>query len=177
MAAGKPLFRAKSCHIGTVLKRPGPVPDGTAIRRRHNVNLAAMTKQYGSNGARRRWLFGPAATLAVAALAGCGTGGDMASTILVAPGQYVLFQCADIDRVAKATVTRQKELDALMAKAGTSTTGQLIGEATYGPELATLRGRMRNLRAAARDKNCNFVPGEEPPAAPPPPPAAKPKAR
>ena len=80
----------------------------------------------------------------------------------------MLFQCDDIDRAAKGTVARQKELGALMAKAGTSVTGQLIGEATYGTEMATLRGRLRELRAAARDKNCNFVPGEEPAAGSPP---------
>jgi hypothetical protein len=111
-----------------------------------------------------------AAAIGVATLAGCASE-DAASSFFVAPGQYVLFQCDDIDRAAKGAVVRQKELEQLMAKASDSTAGQLIGDATYGTELATIRGQLRNLRQAARDKNCNFVPGAEPavtPAAPPP---------
>jgi hypothetical protein len=111
-----------------------------------------------------------AAAIGVATLAGCASE-DAASSFFVAPGQYVLFQCDDIDRAAKGAVVRQKELEQLMAKASDSTAGQLIGDATYGTELATIRGQLRNLRQAARDKNCNFVPGAGPavtPAAPPP---------
>jgi len=111
-----------------------------------------------------------AAAIGVATLAGC-TSEDAASSFFVAPGQYVLFQCDDIDRAAKGAVVRQKELEQLMAKASDSTAGQLIGDATYGTELATIHGQLRNLRQAARDKNCNIVPGAEPavtPAAPPP---------
>ncbi len=100
---------------------------------------------------------------ALAALAGCASE-DAASSFLVAPGKYVLYQCDDIDRAAKGAVTRQKELEQLMAKAGTSATGQLIGDAAYGTELATLRGQMRGLRAAAVEKNCSFVPGADVPA-------------
>ena len=128
-----------------------------------------MTQRSRFDGAAR-----PCAALALAAaltalaLAGCGTEGDIASSAFVAPGQYVLFQCDDIDRAAKGAVARRKELEGLMTKAGTSPAGQLIGEATYGPELATIRGRLRDLRAAAKDKNCNFVPGESPPTPPPP---------
>jgi len=101
-----------------------------------------------------------AAAIGVASLAGCASE-DAASAFFVAPGQYVLFQCDDIDRAAKGAVVRQKELEQLMAKASASTAGQLIGDATYGTELATIRGQLRNLRQAARDKNCNFVPGAE----------------
>ena len=44
--------------------------------------------------------------------------------------------------------------------------GQLIGNATYGPEYETARGQLKDLRAAAVEKNCNFVPGAETPATP-----------
>lgn len=107
------------------------------------------------------------AAFAALTLAGC-TSEDGASSFLVAPGKYVLYQCEDIDRTAKSAVARQKELEQLMAKASTSPTGQLIGDAAYGTELATLRGQLRDLREAARDKHCNFTPGAEPPAAPVP---------
>jgi len=102
---------------------------------------------------------------------GCGMSGDPAASAFVAPGKYMLFQCDDIDREAKGVMARQKQLEALMAKSNASTAGQLIGDATYGTDLAGMRGQMRDLREAARDKNCNFVPGAEPapaPAAPKP---------
>jgi hypothetical protein len=106
------------------------------------------------------------AALAAVMLAGCAMSDDSLSSFLVAPGNYVLFSCDDIARTAKATQARQKELEQLMAKAGTGTGGQLIGDATYGTDYATTRGQMKNLRAAAADRKCNFVPGEDNPAAP-----------
>jgi hypothetical protein len=105
------------------------------------------------------------AAICVAALAGCASE-DAASSFLVAPGNYVFYQCDDIDRAAKGAVARQQELEQLMAKASTTTTGQLIGDATYGTELATIRGQLRDLRQAARDKNCTTVPGVAPAAIP-----------
>jgi len=96
------------------------------------------------------------------AFGGCTMSGDPLASAFVAPGKYVLFQCDDIDREAKNVAARQKQLEALMAKSGTSAAGQLIGDASYGTELASMRGQMRDLREAARDKNCNFVPGAEP---------------
>ncbi|MGA2568102.1 MAG: hypothetical protein ABSF41_14900 [Pseudolabrys sp.] len=106
------------------------------------------------------------AALAAGMLAGCAVSDDSLSSVLVAPGHYVLFQCDDIARTGKETVARMKELEQLMARAGTSAGGQLIGGATYGPEYETRRGALKDLRAAAIEKNCNFVPGAETPAAP-----------
>jgi hypothetical protein len=106
------------------------------------------------------------AALAAVMLAGCAMSDDSLSSFLVAPGNYVLFSCDDIARTAKATQARQKELEQLMAKAGTGTGGQLIGDATYGTDYATTRGQTKNLRAAAADRKCDFVPGEDNPAAP-----------
>jgi len=104
-----------------------------------------------------------AAMLAAGALSGCGTSDDKMASFLVAPGKYVLYDCVDIARETKTTLARQKELQQLMAKAGTGTdtTGRLIGEATYGTDLATTRGQMRDLRAAAAERKCDFVPGAD----------------
>jgi hypothetical protein len=102
-----------------------------------------------------------AAALAAGALSGCGTSDDKMASFLVAPGKYVLYDCVDIARETKGTMARQKELQQLMAKAGTDTTGRLIGEATYGTDLATTRGQMRDLRAAAAERKCDFVPGAD----------------
>ena len=88
------------------------------------------------------------------------------SSFFVAPGHYALYQCDDIDRAAKGIVTRQKELEQLMAKAGTGAGGQFISSAAYGPEYETTLGQLKDLRAAAIEKNCNFVPGAEAPTAP-----------
>jgi hypothetical protein len=107
-----------------------------------------------------------AAALVAISLAGCAMSDDSLSSFLVTPGNYVLFSCDDIARTAKTTQARQKELEQLMAKAGTGTGGQLIGGATYGTEYATTRGQMKQLRAAAADRKCGFVPGDDNPAAP-----------
>jgi hypothetical protein len=113
------------------------------------------------------------AALAAAMLSGCAASDDSMSSFFVAPGKYVLYQCDDIERTAKGVVARQKELEQLMAKAGTSASGQLISNAAYGPDYETTRGQLKDLRAAAVEKNCNFVPGAETPAAP----ASNPKPR
>jgi hypothetical protein len=104
--------------------------------------------------------------LAAAMLSGCAASDDSMSSFFVAPGQYVLYQCDDIARTAKGVVTRQKELEQLMAKADASAGGQLISNATYGPEYETTRGQLKDLRATAIEKNCNFLPGADTPAAP-----------
>src|SRR5664279_6475408 len=106
-----------------------------------------------------------AAALVAISLAGCAMSDDSLSSFLVTPGNYVLFSCDDIARTAKTTQARQKELEQLMAKASTDTGGQLISDATYGAEYATTRGQMKNLRAAAAERKCDFVPGAENPAA------------
>ncbi len=92
-------------------------------------------------------------------LAGCAMSDDSLSSFLVAPGNYVLYSCDDIARTAKGVETRQKELEQLMAKAGTGAGAQMIADTTYGTEYATTRGQMRNLRTAAAEKKCGFVPG------------------
>ncbi len=113
------------------------------------------------------------AAFAALTLAACSMLDDTMSSFFVAPGHYVLYQCDDIDRTAKGVVARKKELEQLMAKAGGSAGGQLISDATYGPEYETARGQLKDLRAAAIEKNCNFVPGAETPVAP----ASNPKPR
>ena len=108
-----------------------------------------------------------AAALAGLALAGCAMSDDTVSSFLVAPGHYVLYSCEDLALAAKPLMTRQKELEHLIAKSGTDTGGRLIGDATYGPEYAQTRGQLNDLRQTAAEKHCNFVPGADTAAAPP----------
>jgi hypothetical protein len=105
-----------------------------------------------------------AAAIASVWLSACAMSDDSLSSFLVAPGNYVLFSCDDIARTAKSTQARQKELEQLMAKASTDAGGRMIADVTYGAEYATTRGQRKNLRAAAAERNCDFVPGAENPA-------------
>ena len=105
-----------------------------------------------------------AAALA-ALLSGCAMSDDPMASFLVAPGGYVLFSCDDIARTTAGMQARQKQLEELMAKASTDAGGRIIADATYGTEYATTRGQLRNLQAAAAEKNCN-LPGAGNPAAP-----------
>jgi hypothetical protein len=81
------------------------------------------------------------------------------SRFLVDPDRYVLYSCTEIAKKAQTNVIRVRELEALMAKAGEGTGGQLASTMAYRPEYAQLRGEMDQLRKAAADKNCKFTPG------------------
>ena len=99
--------------------------------------------------------------LAALLLAGCGGGQDSAERFLVAPGKYVLFNCPQIKQTADEKMKRQRELEALMVKAGNDTAGRMASAVAYRPEYVQLRGEMTDLRQAAVDKKCKFVPGAE----------------
>jgi hypothetical protein len=120
------------------------------------------TKMYSA----MRGLALSAAILSVSLLAACAgsntTDSDSAARFLVAPGKYTLFNCAQLAVQSKTTVERQHELEGLMAKAGTTSGGEVVNAIAYRPEYVTLRGEMMDLRQAALDKKCKFVPGESP---------------
>ena len=97
------------------------------------------------------------------ALAGCAASDDRVGQFLVTPDRYVLYDCTQLAKAAQATVSRQRRLKMLMAKAETDSVGVLVSRAAYGPEYAELRGMMNELRKAAAAKNCKFVPGTENP--------------
>jgi hypothetical protein len=92
------------------------------------------------------------------ALSGC-TSQEAASRLLVEPDRYVLYNCPEIATASQANMARQRELEGLMAKAGTSAGGQLASGMAYAPEYNQLRGEMVQLRKAADDKNCRTGPG------------------
>ena len=113
----------------------------------------------------------PAVIALATLLASCtgsqgGNTDDNLSRLLVAPGKFVLYTCPEIVEKAAATAKRQRELEALMAKAGTSGAGGVVGAVAYRPEYLETRGDMNELRRAAADKGCSFVPGVEQPGAP-----------
>ena len=102
------------------------------------------------------------AGLAALTLAACAGNDDQAARFLVAPGRYALFNCEQLAQEAAVKVTRQHELEGLMAQAGTGSAGQLVSAVTYRPEYLTLRGELEDMRQTAAEKKCKVVPGEEP---------------
>src|SRR5471030_974819 len=87
-----------------------------------------------------------AAALLAASLAGCaasGPGGEDSMTkFFVAPDGFVLFNCDQLAVKAAQLATREKELQALMAQAGTGSDGRLVSAFAYRPEYVTVRGDM-----------------------------------
>jgi hypothetical protein len=102
------------------------------------------------------------AALAALTLSACAGNDDTTARFLVAPGKYALFNCKQLALQATTNLTRQRELERLMAQAGTGSAGQLVSTAAYRPEYLSLRGQMGDLRQTAADKKCNFVPDENP---------------
>ena len=102
------------------------------------------------------------AGLAALTLAACAGNDDQAARFLVAPGRYALFNCEQLAQEAAVKVTRQHELEGLMAQTGTGSAGQLVSAVTYRPAYLTLRGELEDMRQTAAEKKCKVVPGEEP---------------
>ena len=106
-----------------------------------------------------QWTFRSSiAALAALALSGCASE-EAASRFLVAPDKYVLYSCPELATASQAILTRQRELEMLMAKAETGRGGQLASAMAYRPEYLQLRGEMDQLRKTAGEKNCKFEPG------------------
>jgi|GEM_PF-735822 hypothetical protein len=92
-----------------------------------------------------------------AALGLCGCASDeTAGRFLVQPDRYILYNCDALATTAQGTAARQRELEALMTKAGADTSGRLVSSMTYRPEYLQLRGQMDQLRKTAAEKNCNL---------------------
>lgn len=102
------------------------------------------------------------AALVAVALGGCASD-DTAARFLVAPDQYVLYNCPQLAEAVEANAKRQRELEALMTKAGTDSGGRFVSATSYRPEYLQLRGEMTELRKEAASKHCRFTPGVDMP--------------
>ena len=120
-----------------------------------------------------------AAALAAVLLAGCAGSDDrVASFLLITPGKYALYKCAQLAAEIRNTALRQRELEALMAKARTGAGGQVVDVAVYRPDYLVARGELNEMHREARAKHCTLPPDTAGAAAAPPPakkPAAAPK--
>lgn len=114
-----------------------------------------------------------AAALAGLLLAGCAGSKDQMASLLVAPGAYQFYKCAQLATAMQSTAARVKELEGLMAKAQTGPAGGLVSAAAYQPDYMVARGDMNELRREARAKNCDL---SKPTGAAPLPPPTKPAA-
>lgn len=115
--------------------------------------------------ASRLWLIGTLALTLAACTGAPGTQDDRMGRLLVAPEKYTLYNCDQLKVAALSTRTREQELEALIAKAGTDSAGNLAADMAYRPEYYELHGEMNELRRTAAEKKCNFVPGVAPTAA------------
>jgi hypothetical protein len=107
--------------------------------------------------------------VAAAALSGCATQGsfeDRASSFLVTPGKYTLYSCPQLAVQSDARIARKRELDALIAKAGSGAGGAVASTLAYSTEYAQVRGDLAELAKENAAKNC---PPPKPAAVPSPP--------
>lgn len=94
----------------------------------------------------------------ILALGGCSTSLDL-TTLYAQPGKYDYLRCEDIIPRLAGTVGREKELVDLSNKANQDTAGPVVSTAAYAADLAQVRADARQLREAAKQKNCqNYEP-------------------
>ncbi|MGN6573115.1 MAG: hypothetical protein ACTHLO_17040 [Pseudolabrys sp.] len=116
-----------------------------------------------------------AGLLAAGLLAGCAMSDDRAASLLVAPGDYDIYACPQLALAAAAAKKRRDELQGLMARAETESSGRLMSALGYRPEYLKIRGELHEMEATAREKHCDLsdVPNvaSQPPTPSRPPPA------
>lgn len=116
------------------------------------------------------------ALLVAASLSACTTQGpgpeDRLGSFLVTPGKYTFYSCPQLAVQAATVGERKRELDALIAKAGTEPGAVFAATLAYRTEYAQVRGDLAELAKESAAKNCPSPPSPRPAAAPRP---AKPK--
>lgn len=102
--------------------------------------------------------------LATVLLSGCAASDDVSGRFLVQPEKYQLYNCGQLADAAEQVIKRRRELEGLMAKAGTDASGRFVGTVAYRPEYLQLRGQMNEIRRTSIERKCKFDP-ETPPGA------------
>lgn len=100
----------------------------------------------------------------LAALGGCASN-DKTGTMLVSPSRFTLYNCKELAYQQTQSVTRQRELEGLIARAKQDASGGLVSAIAYEPEHQSVLGELKVLRQEAKEKNCNLP---DPDAVPPP---------
>lgn len=100
--------------------------------------------------------------VASALLSGCAASDDTSGRFLVQPDKYQLYSCRELAEAAQAVSVRERELEALMTKAGPDASGRFVSDIAYRPEYLQLRGQMNEIRRTSTEKKCKFNPGTPP---------------
>ena len=95
-----------------------------------------------------------AAVLLTATLAGCGTTDNSMAGYFADPAKFILYSCPALAERASEVAERERELQALMAKAERDGGGRAVSALAYRNEYLATRGEMLELEKAAANKNC-----------------------
>lgn len=96
-------------------------------------------------------------TLVSACAGPSGSQDESLGRFLVAPGKYTLYTCEDLAIQARSSAARMRELESLIARAGTDAGGQFVSAIAYRSELTEKRGELNEMRSAAVAKNCKNI--------------------
>lgn len=99
------------------------------------------------------------ALVMVGVVFGCGLAGctsDQISSTMVKPGKFSIYNCDQIATTGRARAARERELKDLMDKAAQGAGGELAIALAYRNEYLSVQGELRELEAAAADKNCSI---------------------
>jgi hypothetical protein len=99
--------------------------------------------------------------VAAALLGGCSFNDGMGS-LIIDPARYSVYHCKDLVTALKELQTRQKDLRALMDRAGDGGGGTVIAALSYRPDYEKVVSEESLLRRTAAEKQCSL----EPPPAP-----------
>ena len=99
-----------------------------------------------------------AAVLLAAALAGCSTTDNSMAGYFADPAKFMLYPCPALAERARDVAERERELQALMAKAESGAGGRAMSALAYRNEYLATRGEMLELEKAAANKNCPPLP-------------------
>jgi hypothetical protein len=90
----------------------------------------------------------------LAALTGCAS--EQLSSAMVKPAKYSSYNCDQLASTGSTQVTRERELKTLIDKAGQGPGGEFAITLAYRNEYLQTQGNLRELEAAAIEKNCKM---------------------
>jgi hypothetical protein len=94
------------------------------------------------------------AMIALAAATGGAHAQERIEQFFVAPGKYVLYDCAQLAAVEIRFIERDKELKRLIARAKEGPAGGLISTFVYDPDYYSNLGELHDVQREQRVKNC-----------------------
>lgn len=86
----------------------------------------------------------------------CGCASEQLSSAIVKPGKYSIYNCEQMAVAGRTHVARERELRELIDKAGQGPGGEVAIALAYRNEYLSVQGELRELEAAAVEKNCKM---------------------